>query len=74
MGPPNRGEGVRFRVALDGKPPDGAHGVDVDADGNGVARDRRLYQLIRQPAEVRDRTFRITFFDPGIVANSFTFG
>ena len=73
MGPAD-GEAVRFRVALDGEPPDGAHGVDVDADGNGVARDRRLYQLIRQPAEVRDRTFRITFFDPGVEANSFTFG
>lgn len=74
MGSPNGGEAVRFRVALDGEPPGDAHGVDVDADGNGLARDRRLYQLIRQPAEVRDRTFRITFFDGGIEANAFTFG
>jgi thiol-disulfide isomerase/thioredoxin len=74
MGPPRRGTEVRFRVQIDGQPPDGAHGVDVDADGNGVARGRRLYQLVRQPGEVSDRTFRITFLDPGVEAYSFTFG
>src|SRR6202171_2292805 len=37
MGPPDRGKPVRFRVLIDGKPPGPAHGVDVDAAGNGKA-------------------------------------
>ena len=74
MGPPDRGKPVRFRVLIDGKPPGAAHGADVDADGNGTAREERLYQLIRQPGSIGDREFEIQFLDPGVEAFSFTFG
>jgi hypothetical protein len=65
---------VRFRVTIDGAAPGADHGVDVDADGLGVVRQARLYQLIRQTAPVADRTFRIEFFDAGVRAYTFTFG
>jgi hypothetical protein len=39
-----------------------------------VARDQRLYQLIRQSKDVAEHTFSIEFLDPGIQAYSFTFG
>lgn len=74
MGPTARGTPVRFRVFIDGKPPGAAHGVDVDADGNGKAVDQRLYQLIRQPRPITDREFEIQFLDPGVEAFAFTFG
>jgi len=48
--------------------------VDVDEDGNGLLRDGRLYQLVRQDDRVRDRTLEITFRDPGAEAFVFTFG
>ena len=62
MGPHGRGA-VHFRVSLDGQPPGAAHGLDVDADGNGTVVEQRLYQLIRQPqtnrrSNVRDRVPR----------------
>ena len=47
------GKPVRFRVLLDGKPPGTDHGMDVDANGNGVVREQRLYQLIRQKGAVQ---------------------
>jgi cytochrome c biogenesis protein CcdA/thiol-disulfide isomerase/thioredoxin len=68
------GRPVRFRVTLDGKAPASDAGVDAVADGSGAVRDQRLYQLIRQRGEVRDRTFTIEFLDPGVEAFSFTFG
>ena len=68
------GKPVRFRVTLDGQAPGSNAGVDIAADGSGVVKEQRLYQLIRQKGEVRDRTFTITFLDPGIEAFSFTFG
>jgi cytochrome c biogenesis protein CcdA/thiol-disulfide isomerase/thioredoxin len=74
LGPGPDGKPVRFRVRLDGKPPGDDHGADVDADGNGTVTEERLYQLIRQSAEVRDRTFEIEFLDPGVVGYAFTFG
>ena len=67
-------EPIAFRVLLDGEAPGHAHGVDVDADGNGVLRDGRMYQLVRQPGTVRERTLEITFLEPGAEAYSFTFG
>ena len=74
MGPP-AGEGaVRFRVSLDGQPPAAAHGGDIDEQGMGVAKDQRLYQLIRQPKPIVDRVFQIEFLDRGVEAFSFTFG
>ena len=65
---------VRFRVQLDSQPPGAAHGTDVDDQGNGTIIQPRLYQLIRQPGPVSERTFEITFLDPGVQAYAFTFG
>jgi hypothetical protein len=65
---------ARFRVRIDGHAPGDAHGVDVDAQGNGVAVDQRMYQLVRQPKPIADRTFEIEFLDPGVELYSFTFG
>jgi hypothetical protein len=67
-------EPIPFRVLLDGEPPGRSHGVDIDEDGNGVLRDDRMYQLLRQHAAIRDRTLEITFLQPGAKAHSFTFG
>ena len=67
-------EPIPFRVLLDGAAPGASHGVDVDEDGNGVLRDGRLYQLVRQDGEVRERTLEITFLEPGAEAYVFTFG
>jgi thiol-disulfide isomerase/thioredoxin len=74
MGPPARGTPVRFRVLLDGQPPGAAHGTDVDEAGGGTVTHPRLYQLIRQPGPITERTFQITFLDPGVQAYAFTFG
>jgi thiol-disulfide isomerase/thioredoxin len=74
MGPASPGTSVRFRVLLDGQPPGAAHGVDVDAEGNGTATEQRLYQLVRQPKPITDRQFEIEFLDSGVEAFSFTFG
>jgi thiol-disulfide isomerase/thioredoxin len=73
LSPGTRGP-IPFRVLLDGKAPGPSHGVDVDEDGNGVLRDGRLYQLVRERDDVRDRTLPITFLEPGAEAYAFTFG
>ena len=65
---------IPFRVLLDGEAPGPSHGVDVDEHGNGVLRDGRLYQLVRERDEVRERTLEITFLEPGAEAYAFTFG
>jgi cytochrome c biogenesis protein CcdA/thiol-disulfide isomerase/thioredoxin len=74
IGPGKNGKPVRFRVLLDGTAPGDDHGVDVDAQGSGVVKDYRLYQLIRQKGKVEDRTFQIEFLDPGVQVFAFTFG
>jgi cytochrome c biogenesis protein CcdA/thiol-disulfide isomerase/thioredoxin len=74
LAPAKAGERVRFRVTLDGAAPGDDHGVDVDAGGLGVVDTDRLYQLIRQSGEVRERTFSIEFLDAGARAYAFTFG
>jgi thiol-disulfide isomerase/thioredoxin len=74
MGSAPPGTTVRFRVLLDGQAPLAEHGVDVDAQGNGVALEPRLYQLIRQKRPIVDRTVAIEFLDMGIEAYSITFG
>ena len=61
-------------MTLDGKAPAGDHGSDVDAAGTGVIDTQRLYQLVRQSGEVRERAFEIEFLDPGAQAFAFTFG
>jgi hypothetical protein len=63
-----------FRVTLDDQPAAQNHGMDVDENGEGVVREQRLYQLIRQSDSVRDRTFTIEFLDAVVEAFAFTFG
>ncbi|GAB7539194.1 cytochrome c biogenesis protein DipZ [Burkholderia sp. 3C] len=74
LGPAKNGAPVRFRVTVDGTAPGASHGADVDADGVGVVKGQRLYQLIRQTGPVADHTFSIEFLDPGVQAFAFTFG
>jgi hypothetical protein len=74
MGPSVPGSAVPFRVLIDGQPPGAAHGVDVDAEGNGVVSEQRLHQIIRQPGAIADRTLEITFLNPEVQAFAFTFG
>jgi thiol-disulfide isomerase/thioredoxin len=74
LGPTADGKPVRFRVTIDGQAPGDNHGVDTDAQGNGVVTDHRLYQLVRQQGAVTDHIFAIEFDDPGVQAFSFTFG
>jgi thiol-disulfide isomerase/thioredoxin len=74
MGPAEKGATVRFRVFVDGESPGPAHGVDVDADGNGSIVQQRMYQLIRQSAPIVNRRFEIEFLDDGAEAFCFTFG
>jgi thiol-disulfide isomerase/thioredoxin len=73
LSPGDRGP-IPFQVLLDDEPPGTSHGEDVDEQGNGVLREGRLHQLVRQPHEVRERTLRITFLEAGAEAYSFTFG
>ena len=71
---PGMREPISFRVRLDGEAAGKSAGVDVDENGNGVLRDGRLYQLVRQHDGVRERTLEITFAEPGAEAYAFTFG
>ena len=74
MGPAASGTPTRFRVLLDGQPPGPDHGTEVDDHGSGTLAEQRLYQLVRQHRPVTERTFHITFPDPGAEAYAFTFG
>ena len=74
MGPPRPGAAVPFRVSIDGRPPGAARGTDVDDSGHGTATEQRLYQLIRQPKPIVERTFEIEFLAPGAEVYAFTFG
>src|SRR5262249_6100242 len=74
MGPVSIGTSARFRVLIDGQKPGENHGTDVDDQGDGTVSEQRLHQLIRQRGPVTERTFEITFFDPGAAAYAFTFG
>jgi thiol-disulfide isomerase/thioredoxin len=68
------GKPVRFKVTLDGAAPGADHGADIDAQGNGVIREQRLYQLVRQSGKFTVHTFRIQFLDADAEAFAFTFG
>jgi thiol-disulfide isomerase/thioredoxin len=68
------GKPVRFRVTLDGSVPGADHGADINAQGNGVIGEQRLYQLIRQSGKITIHTFRIEFLDTDAEAFAFTFG
>jgi thiol-disulfide isomerase/thioredoxin len=74
MAPAMPGSPIRFRVRHDTQPPGAAHGTDVDDQGHGTLTEPRLYQLVRQPGPVAERTFEVTFLDPGVHAYAFTFG
>ena len=74
LGNAEAGRKIRFRVLVDGQAPGVDAGSDVDAKGNGVVTDHRLYQLVRQHGTVRDRTVTITMSGPGVRAYAFTFG
>jgi hypothetical protein len=74
MGPAAPGMSIRCRVLVDGRPPGAAHGTDVDDQGYVTVTEPRLYQLVRQPGPVTERTFQIAFLDPGVHAYAFTFG
>jgi hypothetical protein len=74
MGPAAPATPVRFRVLLDEQPPGESHGADIGGDGSGNLAQQRVYQLIRQPGPITDRTFEITFLGPGAQAYCFTFG
>lgn len=65
---------IPFHVLLDGEAPGDSHGVDVNEEGQGVLRDGRLYQLVREHDRVRDRTLQINFLEPGVEAYALTFG
>jgi thiol-disulfide isomerase/thioredoxin len=71
---PSAAAPARFRVRLDGRAPGDAHGLDVDEEGNGVVREARLHQLVRQAGDIADREFEIEFLDSGAAALCFTFG
>jgi cytochrome c biogenesis protein CcdA/thiol-disulfide isomerase/thioredoxin len=74
LGPAADGKPVRFVVTVDGQAPGAAHGVDIDAEGQGIVTAQRLYQLVRTSGMVVDHTFEIRFLDPGVQAYAFTFG
>ena len=74
LGPGAGGKPARFRVTVDGSSPGESHGADVNANGEGVVTDHRLYQLVRHSGPIMDRTFTIQFLDPDVQAYAFTFG
>lgn len=74
LGPGPAGQPIRFQVTVDGAPPAADHGADIDAAGNGMVSETRLYQLVRQSGQVRERVFEIRFLDAGAEAYAFTFG
>jgi thiol-disulfide isomerase/thioredoxin len=74
LAPPAGGKAARFTVLLDSEPVEEDGGVDVDDSGVGVVTEPRMYQLVRQRARVRPRTFEMRFEGPGARAYVFTFG
>lgn len=65
---------IPFQVRLDGRAPGPAHGVDCDEQGDGVLTEGRMYQLIRDPGRIRERTVEVVFNRAGARAYSWTFG
>jgi len=74
LGPTKDSKPVHFRVKLDGAVPGADCGSDSAPDGSGEVREPRLYQLIRQKGQIKDRTLEIEFLDPGVQTFAFTFG
>jgi Thioredoxin like C-terminal domain len=71
---PGASRPIPFRVVLDGESPGPSHGEDADEEGNGLLREGRMHQLVRQPGAIRERTLEVTFLEAGAEAYSFTFG
>jgi hypothetical protein len=61
-------------VLVDGEAPGAAHGLDIDEEGQGTLVEPRLYQLVREPGSITDRTLEIPFLEAGVEAYVFTFG
>ncbi len=74
MGPRERATAIPFRVTIDGEPPAGASGTDIDPGGAGTLLQQRMYQLVRQTGPIADRVFSIEFQGGGAEAFAFTFG
>ena len=74
MGASELGRSLRFQVLISGQSPGGSGGGDVGTDGGGEVSEKRMYQLIRQPGEVEDEVFEISFPDPGVELYVATFG
>jgi thiol-disulfide isomerase/thioredoxin len=74
LAPAKGGKPLRFKITLDGAAPGDNSGGDSGGDGSGEIREPRMYQLIRQKGQIRDRTFEIEFLDPGAQVLDFTFG
>ncbi|GLU29265.1 cytochrome c biogenesis protein DipZ [Brucella sp. NBRC 12950] len=74
MGLSETSKPVRYKITIDGKAPGTDHGSDIDAQGNGTVENTRLYQLIRQSADVKEHEFEIRFLDKGAAVYAFTFG
>jgi hypothetical protein len=69
------GTAVPFRVAVDGAGPRATRtGSTWTKRGTGTLVQPRLYQLVREPGEITDRTFEMTFLDARVEAYVFTFG
>jgi Thioredoxin like C-terminal domain len=61
-----RASGVRgFTVRLDRQPPRGGHGQHVDEPGEGTVSEPTMHQLAHRHGAIAQRTFEITFLDPG---------
>jgi thiol-disulfide isomerase/thioredoxin len=56
-------EPAAFRIRLDGRRPGEAHGLDVEASGVGRLAEPRMFQLLRQPHPITDRTAELSFPD-----------
>lgn len=74
LGPAMDGDVPQLRVMLDGQPPAGDKGFDVDAAGRGKVDSHRLYQLVRQASGPGSRQFEVEFARPGVCAYAFTYG
>jgi cytochrome c biogenesis protein CcdA/thiol-disulfide isomerase/thioredoxin len=74
LGPGPEGKPVRFQVTVDGRVPGASHGSDTDGQGNGTVMQTRLYQLVRQAGDIKEKTFEVRFLSPGVEAFVFTFG
>jgi thiol-disulfide isomerase/thioredoxin len=74
LGPPPNAGPARIRVRLDGAAPGPNHGDAIDAAGDGLVDQPRMYQLVRQTRPVADSTCEIEFLDSGARAYDFTFG